>query len=125
MNEEKSMIEYKERKGPFQWLKAQFEKLKEKFRPKIEVKKEIDEGPGFTEEDLEVVKGGYPNPNVLDFDEIREELSNLQEKRTWELTEEEKIPVQEGFEEIRSRNSDQDKDEFSQEELEIEDKGSR
>lgn len=119
MNEEKSMTEYNEKKGLFQWIKARFEKLKEKFRPKKEIKKEFNEGPGITAEDLDVVKGDYPNPSVLNFDELEAEINNLEEKRTWELTEEEKLPVQEGFEEIRARNNNSVKDgqELLQEEL--------
>lgn len=90
MNEDKSMIEYKEHKGIFQWLKLKFEKLKEKFRPKVEAKKDIEEGPGFSPEELEVVQGGFPDRSVLDYDELEARINNLQEPKSWELSEEEK-----------------------------------
>ena len=44
MNEEKSMIEYKEPRGLFQWLKSRFEKIKEKFRPKEKVQERRTQG---------------------------------------------------------------------------------
>ena len=110
MKEDKSMIEYKESKGILQWLKSKFEKLKEKFRPKVEVKKDIEEGPGFTEEQLEVAQGGFPDRSVLDYEELEEKINNLQEPKSWELTEEERksanSPIEKGEEELFEEDLD-------------------
>lgn len=111
MNEDKSMIEYKEGKGIFQWLKSKFEKLIEKFRPKVEVKKDIEEGSGFTAEELEAVQGGFPDRSVLDYEELEAKINNLQEPSSWNLTEEEQEIVDEGYEEIRARYSQQEREE--------------
>ena len=116
MNEDKSIIEYKEQKGIFQWLKSKFEKLKEKFRPKAESKKDIEDGPGFTEEQLEVVQGGFPDRSVLDYEELEAKVNNLQEPNPWDLTKEEQEIVEKGFEEIRTANN-KEEDELFEENL--------
>lgn len=60
MDEEKSMIEYKESKGIFQWLKSKFEKLKEKFRPKAnEIKTDEVLEESLSEEELENTMAGF------------------------------------------------------------------
>jgi len=125
--EEKSMIQYKEPKGPFQWLKTQFKKLKEIFGPKPEVKKGINQGPGLTPEQLEVAEGGFPDRSVLDYDELeakKNSLQELEEPKSWDLTGEEHKIVEEGYEKIRATNSqatqgeqDLEPDELSQEDL--------
>ena len=109
MNEEKSMIEYKEQKGILNWLKSKFEKLKERFRPVKEVKKEEDNEVGLSIEELEKVQAGYPNPNVIDFDERKATIESLG-KKSWELTEEQK--------EIANSQTTHHDDELSIEELE-------
>lgn len=117
--EEKSLTEYKERKGFFQWIKSRFEKLKERFSPAKKVdehQKENQNGPGFTPEDLDVVTAGYPNPSVLDFDEQKAKIDNLVEPKPWELTPEQHEKVEEGYEEIRAE-SNQDEQELTVEEL--------
>lgn len=114
MNEDKSMTEYKENKGIFQWLKSKLEKLKEKFRPKVEPKKDIEEGPGLTAEQLDVVQGGFPDRSVLDYEELGEKINNLQEPTSWNLTEEEQEIVEDGYQEIKARYS-----QYEQEEQEL------
>ena len=108
---EKQLTEYKEQKGLFQWLKSKFEKLKEKFRPKVEAKKDVEDGPGFTEEQLEVVQGGFPDRRVLDYEELEAKVNNLQEPNSWDLTEEEQEIVEEGFKEIRATYNQDEKEE--------------
>ena len=93
MNEEKSMIEYKETKGILGWLKSKFEKIKERFSPKAsieEVKKTNQEEQGLTAEELDKVLAGIPfDPELVNVDELIESLSK-EEPKSWELTEEEK-----------------------------------
>jgi len=115
MNDEKSMIEYKESKGILGWLKSKFERLKEKFRTKEKVQetKEQEEGE-LSVEQLKGVMAGI-DPNLIDFEEEKAKIDNL-ETMSWKLTEEDQIPVKEGFEEIRARNNKQ-KGELTLEEL--------
>lgn len=120
--EEKSLTEYKEQKGFFQWIKSRFEKLKERFSSVKKVdehQKESQDGPGFTPEDLDVVKGGYPNHSVLDFDALEAEIDSLVEPKTWELAPEQHEKVEEGYEEIRTAHNQpkQDEQELTVEEL--------
>lgn len=122
VEEKKSLIEYKEQKGFFQWLKSRFEKLKERFSPVKKVdkhQKESQDGPGFTPEDLDVVKGGYPDHSVLDFDALEAEIDSLVEPKPWELTPEQHEKVEEGYEEIRTAHNQpkHDEQELTVEEL--------
>ena len=119
--EEKSLTEYKEQKGFFQWLKSRFEKLKERFSPVKKVdehQKESQDGPGFTPEDLDVVKGGYPDHSVLDFGELEAKIDGLKPK-SWDLTPEQHEKVEEGYKEIRTANNQakQDESELTEDEL--------
>ena len=108
MNEEKSIVPHNGKKGPFQWLKDRLEKLKDKFRPKAEIKKQADEEPGFTPEQMDVVTGGYPNSDVLDYGKLGEVIDNLQGGKPWDLANAERQTVEEGFEEIRRRAGEQE-----------------
>lgn len=119
--EEKSLKEYKEQKGFVQWIKSTFEKLKERFRPTRnvgQVQNTNSKEGELSEEQLDNVKAGYPDPNILDFDAIKSEIDNLQvsEPKTWDLTPEEQQKVEEGYEEIRTTNN-QDEQELTAEEL--------
>ena len=93
MNEEKSMVEYKESKGIFGWLKSKFENLKERFsttRKTEESKKESQEEQELYEEDLDNVLAGIPfEPELVNVDELINDLSK-EEPKSWELTDEEK-----------------------------------
>lgn len=120
--EEKSLEEYKEQKGLFQWLKSTFEKLKERFRPTKNVgkfQKTSQEEGELSEEQLDSVKAGYPDHSVLDFDELEAEIDNLVEPKSWDLTPEQHEKVEEGYEEIRTANNqvEQGEHELSEEEL--------
>jgi len=118
MNEEKSMVEYKESRGILGWLKSKFEKLKDKFRPTKNIeepKKQNPEDGELSVEQLDEVMAGI-DPNLIDFEEVKAKIDNL-ETKSWELTEEEQIPVQEGFEEIRARSNQQEEQEMSLKEL--------
>ena len=115
MNEEKSMIEYKESRGLFHWLKSRFEKIKEKFRPKEEVQetKEQEEGELFEEQLDEVLAGR--DPNLIDFEEEKAKIDKLDHK-PWELTEEQKQVVEEGYEQLRKR-AERSEDELHEDDL--------
>ena len=117
MKEEKEMVEYKESRGIFGWLKSKFEKLKDRFSPKTEIKRQDEEGPGLTAEQLEVAKGGYPDTSVLDFEELESKINNLQEPKSWNLTEEEQEIVDGGYEEIRASYNKKDEQEMFEEDL--------
>ena len=94
-------------------------KLAEKLSPAKKVdehQKESQNELGFTPEDLDVVKGGYPNHSVLDFDALAAEIDSLVEHKPWELTPEQHEKVEEGYEEIRAENN-QDEQELTVEEL--------
>ena len=111
MNEEKSLTEYKESKGLFQWLKSKFEKLKERFRSTRnmeELKNESQGGQEFFEEDLDKVTGGIPLKTV-DKEELMADLG-ISEPNSWNLTEEEQEIVEDGYEEIRKANSQAEQD---------------
>ena len=122
MEEEKSLIEYKEQKGLLGWLKSRIEKIKEKFKPKQENKKERPEEPGFTEQEMDVVEGGYQNPQALDMDERKAKIDAMNERKTWEITEEVKKEVEKGYEEIREASKQQEEelepDQLTEDELE-------
>lgn len=119
MNEEKSMIEYKEQKGLLNWLKSKFEKLKQRLKLAQEVKKEENNGIELSEEDLEKVEAGYPNPQVIDFEERKEKIESLG-KKSGELTEEQLDEVKAGYPNVvvESQQPKQDEQELSEEELE-------
>ena len=115
MNEEKSMVEYKEQKGIFQWLKSKFEKLIEKFRPTQEnPKKQINEQGELSVEQLDDIRAGV-HPNAINFEEKQTEINNL-EPKPWELTEQQMETVEQGYTDIRTRSTEQEKD-LSEEEL--------
>ena len=119
MNEEKSMTEYKEQKGIFQWLKSKFEKLKEKFRPTKnvqEIKNESQDGQELFEEDLDKVKGGIPLKTV-DKEELMADLGI--EPKSWELTEEQLDEIKAGYPNVNPEQyqQKQDEQELSEEEL--------
>ena len=101
MNEEKSMVPHNGKKGLFQWLKNGFDKLKDKFRPKAEIQKQADEGSGLTLEQMDVVTGGYPNPDVIDYGKLEEVISSLKEEKPWDLTASDRENVENGYAEIR------------------------
>ena len=77
MNEDKSMVEYKEQKGLLNWLKTKFESFKEKFGFKKQVQQN-NESKELTEEELDKVTAGYPSQDVE------------QNEKSWVLTEEQK-----------------------------------
>ena len=119
--EEKSLEEYKEQKGIFQWIKSTFAKLKERFRPTKnvgETQNTRQEEGELSEEQLDSVKAGYPDHSVLDFDELEAEIDGLKPK-SWDLTTEEQEKVEEGYEEIRAAYDQpkQDEQELTEEEL--------
>ena len=91
MNEEKSMVEYKESKGILGWLKSKFEKFKERFSPKTnieEVKNTDKDEQELFEEDVDKVEGGSPF-EAVDIEGLKADLG-IAEPKSWELTEEEK-----------------------------------
>lgn len=113
MNEEKSMVEYKESKGILGWLKSRFEKIKEKFRPsrnQQDLTKQNQEEQELSEQELDKVLAGLPfEPELVNVDELMEDLG-MEERKSWELTDEEK--------EIANSPIEHDKDELTEEELE-------
>ena len=112
MNEEKAMVEYKESKGIFGWLKSKFEKLKERFNTKRNEQgknKENQEEQELFEEDLDNVPGGIPL-EVVDIEELKADLG-ITEPKSWNLTEEEQELVEDGYEEIRASYNQQEQDE--------------
>ena len=114
MNEEKSMVEYKESKGILGWLKSKFEKLKERFsstRKTEESKKESQDEQELYEEDLDNVLAGIPfEPELVNIDELIKDL-DIEEPKSWNLTEEEQELVEDGYEEIRASYNQQEQDE--------------
>ena len=103
MNEEKSMVEYKESRGIFGWLKSKFEKLKEKIKPTKNISKtsnKINEGQELFEGDLDKVNCAIPF-EFVDENELMSDLG-IKEPKSWDLTKEQKEVVEEGFEEIRT-----------------------
>ena len=97
MSEEKSLKEYNEKKGFIQWLKLGFEKLKERFRPAKDVEQsQLNREEGeLSEEQLDDIIAGYPNPDV---DSIKNTIDNIQSKSNpWELTKEELDQVKAGY----------------------------
>ncbi len=123
MSEEKSLKKYNEKKGFIQWLKSGFEKLKERFSPAKDVEQSQpnrEEGEELSEEQLDDIRAGYPNPDVLDIDSIKNTIDNIQPKSNpWELTKEELDQVKAGYpniapEEYQPKQGEQ---ELSQEDL--------
>ena len=112
MNEEKSMVEYKESKGILGWLKSRFEKIKEKFRTtrnEQRENKENREEQELFEEDLDKVPGGIPF-EAVNMEELKVDLG-LTEPKSWNLTEEEQEIVEDGYEEIRASYNQQEQEE--------------
>lgn len=106
--EEKALIEYKEQKGLFQWLKSRFEKLKEVFKSsknQPESKKESFEEQELSAEDLEVVEGGYPNNDVIDFEERKAKIDNIKPRKSWELTAEQLAEVKASYPKVNSNTN--------------------
>lgn len=105
MKEENALVEKKEPKGLFQWLKSKFEQLKEKFSIAKNVEQdpqEISEGEMSLNE-LDEIKAGIPL-----------EALNNDEQKPWDLTQEQKEAIEKGYEEIKNEMS---QDEMSLEEL--------
>ena len=120
MNEEKSMIEYKESKGIFGWLKSKFEKFKEKLRTAKDMpesKKDGIEGQELFEEDLDKVQGGIPL-EAVNLEELKSDLG-ITEPKPWNLTEEEQEIVEDGYEEVRAtyNQPEQEEQELFEEDL--------
>ena len=116
MNEEKSMIEYKESKGIFEWLKSRFEKLKERFKhtkDSKELKTERQDEKELFEEDLDKVPGGIPL-EAVDIEELKADLG-ISEPKSWNLTEEEQELVEDGYEEIRATYNQEEQELFEEE----------
>lgn len=112
MNEEKSMVEYKESKGILGWLKSKFEKLKERFSPTRNEQgenKENQEEQELSEQELDTVLAGLPfEPELVNVDELINDLA-MEEPKSWELTDEEK--------EIANSPIQHDEDELTEEDL--------
>lgn len=84
---------------------------------KEDVEKKAEEGPGLTPEQLKVAEGGYPDTSVLDYDKLEAKINNLEESKSWDLTEEQQEVVEEGYEEIKARNNQQEQEELAPDEL--------
>lgn len=50
---------------------------------------------------MDVVTGGYPNSDVLDYGKLKEAIDNLEGEKPWDLTNAERKKIEEGFEKIR------------------------
>lgn len=96
MKEENALVEKKEPKGLFQWLKSKFEQLKQKFSTAKNVEQDsqkIPEGEMSLNE-LDEIKAGIPL-----------EALNNDEQKPWDLTQEQKETVEKGYEEIKNEMS--------------------
>lgn len=96
MKEENALVEKKEPKGLFQWLKSKFEQLKEKFSTAKNVEQESQEIPEgeMSPNELDEIKAGIPL-----------EALNNDEQKPWDLTQEQKETVEKGYEEIKNEMS--------------------
>ena len=96
MKEENALVEKKEPKGLFQWLKSKFEQLKEKFSTAKNVEQESQEIPEgeMSLNELDEIKAGIPL-----------EALNNDEQKPWDLTQEQKETVEKGYEEIKNEMS--------------------
>ena len=96
MKEENALVEKKEPKGLFQWLKSKFEQLKEKFSTAKNVEQESQEIPEgeMSLNELDEIKAGIPL-----------EALNNDEEKPWDLTQEQKETVEKGYEEIKNEMS--------------------